>query len=179
MAVCNPCHLSFFVLWIWYASFFFQGSLVQILSSVLIIWQCNQRWWLSSALIELRDGLCCTNLLMMSTLIDPYLVELRCKKKVLRQGAHVQTTSGQSLQCHKVLRQGAHYRTTSGWSPQCDKVLWQEAHFGPHLVKVRSETKSSNKGHMLEHIWLKSAVRQSPPTRGTLSDNICSKWAVW
>jgi hypothetical protein len=30
---------------------FCQGSLVQILSSVLIIWQHNQRWWFSSVFI--------------------------------------------------------------------------------------------------------------------------------
>jgi hypothetical protein len=39
--------------------------------------------------------------------------------------------------------------------------------FGPHLVEVRSETKSSDKGHISDLIWLESAVRQSPPTRGT------------
>jgi hypothetical protein len=27
--------------------------------------------------------------------------------------------------------------------------------FGPHLVEVRSETKSSKEGHISDHIWLK------------------------
>ncbi len=37
--------------------------------------------------------------------------------------------------------------TTFGWSQLRDKVLQLGAQFGPHLVKVRSETKSFNKGH--------------------------------
>ena len=37
---------------------------------------------------------------------------------------------------------------------------------GPHLVKVHDETKSSDEGHISDHIWSKSAVRQSPPMRG-------------
>ncbi len=37
--------------------------------------------------------------------------------------------------------------TTFGQSPLRDKVLRQGAQFGPHLVKIRSETKTSNKGH--------------------------------
>jgi hypothetical protein len=68
----------------------------------------------------------------------------------------------------KVLRQGAYVWTTSGQSLQWDKVLWLGAHFGPHLVKVRSETKSSNEGHILDHIWSKSAAWQNPPMRGTI-----------
>ena len=39
--------------------------------------------------------------------------------------------------------------------------------FGPHLVKVHYVTKSSDEGHILSHIWSKSAVGQSPPMRGT------------
>ncbi len=57
--------------------------------------------------------------------------------------------------------------TTFGQSPLHDKVLWQGAQFGPHLVKVCCMTKSSNKGHNLGHIWLKSAAWQSPPMKGT------------
>ncbi len=40
--------------------------------------------------------------------------------------------------------------------------------FGPHLVEIRSETKSSDKGHISDYIWSKSAAWQSPPTRGTI-----------
>jgi hypothetical protein len=107
----------------------------------------HQRWWLSSASIELRDGLCCTNLLTMSTLIDPYLVELRSKMK--------SSVKGHMFRPHLVK---VHSMTKSS----------NEGHIiRPHLVKVRSMTKSSDKRHILVHIWLKSAVRQSPPTRGT------------
>ncbi len=59
------------------------------------------------------------------------------------------------------------FQTTFVQSPQWDKVLRQGAHFGPHLVEVRCVTKSFNRGHILDHIWSKSAVRQSPPRRGT------------
>ncbi len=56
---------------------------------------------------------------------------------------------------------------TFGWSPLCDKVLQWGAHFGPHLVKVQCMTKSSNEGHILGHIWSKSAAWKSPLMRGT------------
>ncbi len=56
---------------------------------------------------------------------------------------------------------------TFGRSPLCDKVLQWGAHFGLHLVKVHCMTKASNEGHILGHIWLKSAEWHSPPTRGT------------
>jgi hypothetical protein len=54
-----------------------------------------------------------------------------------------------------------------GWSPLRYKVLQWGAYFGPHLVKVHCVTKSSNKGHILSHIWSKSAAWQSPLMRGT------------
>ncbi len=38
------------------------------------------------------------------------------------------------------------------------KSLVEGHMFGPHLVEVRCVTKSSNEGHILGHIWLKSAV---------------------
>jgi hypothetical protein len=41
------------------------------------------------------------------------------------------------------------FRTTFDQSPQRDKVLQQGVYFAPHLVKVRSETKSSNEGHII------------------------------
>ena len=69
--------------------------------------------------------------------------------------------------------------TTFGQSPQRDKVLRWGAHFGPHLVKVCSMTKSSKEGHILDHIWSKSAAWQSPPMRGTFLDHIWLKSAVW
>ncbi len=55
-----------------------------------------------------------------------------------------------------------------GWSPLRDKVLRWGSQFGPHLVEVHCVTKSSDEGHNLDHIWSKSAVRQSPPTRGII-----------
>ena len=57
---------------------------------------------------------------------------------------------------------------TFGQSLLHDKVLQWGAHFGPHLVKVRCVTKSSNEGHISGHIWSKSAVRQSPLMRGII-----------
>ncbi len=78
----------------------------------------------------------------------------------------------------KVLHRGAYYRphlvkksaawqsppmrgniwTTFGWSPLRDEVLRWGAIFGPHLVEVHCETKSSDEGQYLDHIWSKSAV---------------------
>ncbi len=55
-----------------------------------------------------------------------------------------------------------------GQSPLHDKVLQQGARFGPHLVEVCCVTKFFDEGHILGHIWLKSTVRQSPPTRGII-----------
>ena len=37
---------------------------------------------------------------------------------------------------------------------------------GPHLVEVHNVTKSSDEGYISDHIWSKSAVWQSTPTRG-------------
>ncbi len=74
---------------------------------------------------------------------------------------------------------------TFGQSPLCDKVLQRGAHFGPHLVKVHCVTKSSDEGHILGHIWWKSAVRQSPPTRGIIvfatfgNCPLCDNFARW
>jgi hypothetical protein len=45
---------------------------------------------------------------------------------------------------------------------------------GPHLVEVHDETKSFDEGHILDHIWSKSTVRQ-PPIRGAFFDHIWSK----
>ncbi len=76
---------------------------------------------------------------------------------------------------------------TFGQSPLRDKVLQWGAHFGPHLVEVHCVTKSSNEGHILGHIWSKSAVRESPPTRGIfvfatfghcLLRDICVQWPI-
>ncbi len=53
--------------------------------------------------------------------------------------------------------------TTFGQSPQWDKVLQQGAHFGPHVVKVCSKKKSSNKGHILgPHLVKVSCLIKSP-----------------
>ncbi len=58
---------------------------------------------------------------------------------------------------------------TFGRSPLRDKVFHWGAHFGLHLVEVCCMTKSADEGHNLDHIWSKSAVRQSPMTRGIIS----------
>ncbi len=49
---------------------------------------------------------------------------------------------------------------TFSWSPLCDKVLRWGAQFGPHLVKVCSETKSSDEEPFFCHIWPLSAAWQ-------------------
>ncbi len=136
----------------------------------------------------------------------------------LQWGAYVRTTFGQSLQWDKVLQQGAHFRphlvkvrcvtkssneghnlghiwlksavwqsppmrgtiwATFGQSPLRDKVLQRGAQFGLHSVKVRCVTKPSNEGHSLDHIWSKSAMRQSPPMRGTIFCYIWPLSAAW
>ncbi len=107
----------------------------------------------------------------------PHLVKVRCVTKSW-------TTFGWSLLYGKVLQQGAYVWTTFGWSPQWDKVLKQRAHFGPHLVKARCVTKSSNKGHNSGHIWSKSAAWQSPLMRGTIwatfgQSLLCDKVLWW
>ena len=68
--------------------------------------------------------------------------------------------------CHYFLSRGI-CRTITEQNLQHDKVLQRGAHFGPHLVKVRSVIKSSDEGHILDHIWSKSATWQSPSMRGT------------
>jgi hypothetical protein len=53
---------------------------------------------------------------------------------------------------------------TFGWSLLRDKVLQWGAHFRPHLVKVCSETKSSDEGHhCFCHIWPLSTAWQLHP----------------
>ncbi len=81
-------------------------------------------------------------------IVDPYVVELRSKTKSSIEG-HMFGPHLVEIHCMTKSSNKGHM-------------------FGPHLVKVRSETKSSNEGYILGHIWLKSAVRQSPPTRGTI-----------
>jgi hypothetical protein len=76
-------------------------------------------------------------------------------------------TFGQSPLRDKVLWLWGTFWATFDQSPLCDKVHQQGAHFGPQLVEVLCVTKSSNEGHILGHIWLKSAVWQSPSMRGT------------
>ncbi len=76
-------------------------------------------------------------------------------------------TFGWSPLRDKVLQQGANFGPHLVKCLLRDKVLWQGANFGPHLVKVRCMTKSSDEGHILGHIWSKSAAWQSPPMRGT------------
>ncbi len=51
--------------------------------------------------------------------------------------------------------------------------------FGPHLVKVRSEMKSSMRGIFLGHILSKSSVWQHLLMRGTFLGDIWSKSTAW
>ena len=96
----------------------------------------------------------------------PHLVKVCCVTKSSNEGQYLDQHiwSKSAVQQSPPMR-GNHW-TTFGQSPLCDKVLRQGAIIGPHLVKVRCVTKSSDEGQSLDHIWLESAVRQSPPTRG-------------
>jgi hypothetical protein len=84
---------------------------------------------------------------MMSTFVDPTMVELRSKMK--------SPVKGHMFGPHLVKVRSV------------TKSYGKGHIFGPHLVKVHCETNFFNKGHILDHIWSKSAVRQSPLTRGT------------
>ncbi len=104
-------------------------------------------------------------------MFGPHLVEVRCMTKSSDEGrmfgphlVEVCSETKSSDEGHildhiwskSAVRQSPPMRgtfwTTFGWSPLHDKVLPRGAHFGPHLVKVHSETKSSNEGHILDHI---------------------------
>jgi hypothetical protein len=72
--------------------------------------------------------------------------------------------------------------TTFGQSLMHDKVLQQGAQFGPHLVKVRCVTKSSDKGHhFLPHLANVSCVTRSSdnPSWASFSGYIWPKSAAW
>ncbi len=97
----------------------------------------------------------------------PYLFEVCSETKSSNEGRNLDHIWSKSTVRQSPLTRGTFW-TTFGQSPLHDKVLQYGAHFGPHLVKVCSETKSSNKGHILDHSWSKSSVWQSPPTRGTI-----------
>ncbi len=167
MVVCNLHHLSFVVWWIQDASFFCQGLLVQIPFSVLIIWQGNWRWRFQFRIDWCSETVCLVPaFLMISTLLIHMWSNSVAKLSPPSRGACLDRIWSKSTAWQSPPTRGI-FRTTFGQSPQWDKVLQWGAHFGPRLVKVCSETESSNKRHILDHFWLKSTVRQSPPTRGT------------
>ncbi len=125
---------------------FLSRFMVQIPSSVLIVWQRNWRWRFQFRVDRCLETVCLVLAFFDDEyVVDPYVVELRSKTKP--------SIEGHMFWPHLVK---VHSMTKSS----------NEGHmFRPHLVKVHSETKSSNEGHILDHIWSKSAVRQSPLIR--------------
>ncbi len=136
MVVCNLLHLSFVAWWIQDASFFWQGLLLPIFSSVLIIWQRN-RWWRFQFRVDWCWGTVCFVLKVCSKIkpsndghiIGSHLFKVCSETKFYDKG-HI-------IGPHLVK---VHSKTKSS----------NKGHIiGPHLVKVRSKTKSSNKGHII------------------------------
>ena len=96
----------------------------------------------------------------------PHLVKVRSVTKSSKEGHILDSIWSKSAAWQSPPMRGTFW-TTFGKSPLHDKVIQWGAHFGPHLVEVRCVTKSSNEGRILDHIWLKFAAWQNPPTRGT------------
>ncbi len=120
-------------------------------------------------------------------MFGPYLVRVCSETKSSNDGAHfgphlvkvhyVTKSSDKGHNSGHIWSKSAAWQSppmrgkiwaTFGQSPLRDKVLRWGAKFGPHLVEVRCVTKSSNEGYSFDHIGSKSAVRQSPPTRGII-----------
>ncbi len=105
-------------------------------------------------------------------MFGPHLVKVYCETKSSNEGHISGHIWSKSAAWQSPLTRGTFW-ATFGWSPLHDKVLQWGAHFGQHLVEVHCVTKSSNDGHILGHIWSKSAAWQSPPTRGTFWATFC------
>jgi hypothetical protein len=117
-------------------------------------------FWATIGRTPLRD-----KVLQQRAHFGPHLVKVRCMTKSSNEEHILGHIWSKSAAWQSPPMRGTFW-ATFGQSLLRDKVLQQGAHFGPHLVKVRCVTKSSNEGHFLGHIWMKSTVRQSPPMRG-------------
>ncbi len=144
--VCNLRHLSFVAWWIWDVSFLCRGSLLWIFSSALIIQKCNRQWQFISASKMLRDCLFCTDLLTMSTLFDPYLVEAHSNTKSSGKGNII---GPYLVEVHSDTK-----------SINEVHIIW------PHMAEVRSETKSSNKGHIIGQHLVKVCSKTKSSNKG-------------
>ncbi len=107
-------------------------------------------------------------------MFGPHLVEVRSETKSSNKGHISNHIWSKSIAWQSPLKRGTFWATFSQ-SLLRDKVLWWGAQFGPDLVKVRCVTKSTNEGHNLDQFLSKSAVRQSPPKRGTI---FCHIWLL-
>ncbi len=132
----------------------------------------------------------------------PHLVEVRCVTKSSNEG-HILGHIWSKVRCVTKSSNEGHisghiwsksaawqspptrgtFWATFGQSPLCDKVLLWGAHFEPHLVEVRSETKSSNEGHhfFLPHLAIVCCVTTLPIGRSwaSFSSNTWPKSTVW
>ncbi len=96
---------------------------------------------------QLRD-----KVLQRGAHFGPHLVEVRCVTKSFNE-RHISGHIWSKSAAWQSPPMRGTFRATFGRSPLHDKVLQWGAHFGPHLIKVRCVTMSSNKGHILGHIW--------------------------
>ncbi len=129
------------------------------------VWQSpptRGTFWATFGRSPLRD-----KVLQLGAHFGPHLIEARCMTKSSNEGHILGHIWLKSSVWQSPLMRGTFW-AAFGQSPLHDKVLHQGAHFWPHLVKVRCMTKSFDEGHILDHIWSKSAVRQSPLTRGII-----------
>ncbi len=88
----------------------------------------------------------CDKVLQRGAQYGPHLVEVCCVTKSSNEGHNLGYIWSKSAAWQGPLMRGTIW-TTFGQNLLHDKVLKWGAQFGPHLDKVRSETKSSDKGH--------------------------------
>ncbi len=154
-----------------------KGTCLDHIWSKSAVWQSpptRGTFWATFGRSPLHD-----KVLWQGAHFGPHLVEVCCMTKPSDEGHILGHIWSKSAVWQSPPMRGTFWAPFSQ-SPLHDKVLRQGAHFGTHLVKVRCVTKSSDEGHILGHIWSKSAVRQSPPTRGIIV--FCHIWqlsAAW
>jgi hypothetical protein len=113
----------------------------------------------------------------------PHLVEVRCMTKSPNEGLILGHIWSKSAAWQSPPMRGTFW-ATFGQSPLRDKVLQWGAHFGPHLVEVHSETKSSDEGHhcfFLPHLAIICCVTTLSVGRSwvSFSGNTWPKSAEW
>jgi hypothetical protein len=79
-------------------------------------------------------------------MFGPHLVKVRSESKSSNKG-HILDHIWSKSTVKKSPPTSGTFWTTFGQSPLRDKIFQRGAQFEPHSVEVRSETKSSNKGH--------------------------------